>query len=447
MKDLTVGKEGRLILHFALPMLAGNIFQQGYNFVDSIIVGNYLGKEALAAVGASFPIIFTLISLIIGVSTGGTVVIAQYFGAKNLNNVRRTIDTLYIFFFFASIVLTTIGILSTDPIFRLIRLPDDILPHAKEYLNVYLLGLIVFFGFNGTSAILRGLGDSLTPLYFLIIASLFNIGFDCLFVIVFKWGIVGAAYATILAQGGAFITAIFYLNRTHKIIQFSLKDLVFDWKIFFSSIRIGLPSGLQHTFVSLGMLFIMGIVNMFGTNVVAGYSAALRIDSLALLPAMNFGQALATFTGQNIGANKKNRIKRGLLATFLMSSVVSIAVTIIVLLFGKYLMGWFTDDIDVINVGVKYLIIVSSFYLLFNAMFSVNGVLRGAGDTIIPMIITLISLWAVRIPLALVLSGNIGESGIWWATPIGWSFGITLSFLYYLTGNWRKFTVVKHHKH
>ena len=446
MKDLTVGKEGRLILHFALPMLAGNLFQQLYNFVDSIIVGRIIGKEALAAVGASFPIIFTYIALIIGIATGGTIVIAQFYGAKNIEKVRHTIDTLFIFFFFASIVFTTIGVLSSEKIFRLIKLPNDVLPYAVEYLNIYLFGLVVFFGFNATSAVLRGLGDSLTPLYFLIVATLLNIGFDYLFIKGFNWGIGGAAYATILSQGLAFISAIIYLNKTHKIIRFSLKNLVFDVKIFLTSLRIGIPTGMQHVFVSVGMILIMSIVNTFGTDVVAGYSAALRVDSMAMLPAMNFGQALATFVGQNIGANKKERIKSGLSSTILMSSAVSIFVTAIVILFGRNIMGWFTDDTDVINVGVRYLVIISSFYLLFNMMFSVNGVLRGAGDTIIPMLITLVTLWVVRIPMAWLLSkkAGLGEIGIWWATPITWIIGVALSYLYYRSGNWKKFAVVKH---
>ena len=178
MKDLTTGKESRLILNFALPMLLGNVFQQLYNIVDSIIVGNFIGKEALAAVGASFPIIFTLISLIIGIASGSTIVIAQYFGAKDVERVKRAIDTLYIFVFFASIFITIVGITFSEPIFRLLQLPEEILPEAKSYINVYMLGIIASFGFNGTSAILRGLGDSKTPMVFLIISTFFNIGFD-----------------------------------------------------------------------------------------------------------------------------------------------------------------------------------------------------------------------------------------------------------------------------
>lgn len=444
MKDLTTGKESRIILYFATPMLLGNIFQQLYNVVDSIIVGNYLGKEALGAVGASFPIIFTLISFIIGIGSGGTIVIAQYFGARKFDMVTKAIDTLYIFFFFASFVLTATGIYFSEDIFKITQLPEEIIPQAKTYLNTYLIGLIAFFGFNGTSAILRGLGDSKTPLYFLIIASVFNIGFDFLFIVGFKWGIAGAAWATIIAQAGAFITAVLYLNKTHKIINLNLRTIKFDGSIFAKTIKIGLPSGFQHTFVALGMIAMFRIVNEFGTNVVAAYSVAGRIDSLAMLPAMNFAQALSTFVGQNLGANQAGRVKTGLYATFFMSSLVSLVLSIGIILTRTYLMDLFTNDANVIEIGAQYLIIVSSFYLIFNSMFLFSGVLRGAGDTIVPMFLTLMSLWLIRVPLAWFLSQRIGVTGIWWAIPIAWFTSMFLSGIYYLTGNWKKSVIVKH---
>ncbi len=443
MRDLTKGNEARLIFNFAMPMLLGNLFQQLYNIVDTIIVGNFLGKEALAAVGASFPIVFTMISLIIGVASGGTIVIAQYFGAKQFDNVKKTIHTLYIFLTIASLILTFVGIFLTDDIFRLIKLPEELMPQATLYLSIYFSGLIAMFGFNATSAILRGLGDSKTPLYFLMVSTFFNIGFDLLFIVVFKWGIAGAAIATVISQAGAFLTAVVYLNRNHKLIDFNLSTWKFDRPIFRQSIRIGLPTGFQHTFVSIGMLAIMTIVNTFGTNIIAGYSAALRIDSLAVLPAMNFSAALATFVGQNIGAGKQERVRRGLIATLLMSAAISLTVTGVVVLFKFQLMGLFTDDPEVIRIGAEYLFIVSLFYLLFTVMFKINGVLRGAGDTIIPMFITLFSLWVIRVPFALYFSKILGEEGIWWSQPAGWGVGLILSFGYYLTGRWKKKGVVK----
>ncbi len=443
MKDLTTGNESKLILQFAAPMLLGNVFQQLYNIVDSIVVGNFLGKEALAAVGASFPIIFTLISLVIGFAMGATIIIAQYFGSKQMQKVKLTIDTLYIVLFYASIVTTIIGITLAGPILRLIQLPEEIYPQARLYLIIYLSGLIFFFGFNGTSAILRGLGDSKTPLYFLIIATLANIVLDLLFVIVFKWGIAGVAVATVISQGGAFFTALIYLDRTHPVMKFSLFGLKFDKEIFWKSVRIGLPSGLQQTFVSLGLLAITWIVNLFGVNVIAAYSIAMRIDSLASLPAMNFSAALSTFVGQNIGANKIERVKAGLMATLKMTTLISIFFSVVAILFSKYLMGLFTSDQEVIAIGVKYLIIVSSFYIFFSTLFIINGVMRGAGDTLIPMFITLFALWFARIPVAWLLSHRIGETGIWWSMPIGWFIGMAMGILYYWSGRWKKKSIIR----
>jgi putative MATE family efflux protein len=442
MKDLTKGKEGFLILKFALPMLLGNVFQQLYNVVDSVIVGNFIGKEALAAVGASFPIIFLFLSLIIGIASGSTIVIAQYFGAKDIEKVKRTINTLFIFLFFASIIASIISIYFSEDIFRLLRLPEEIIPQATTYFNIFMGGVVVSFGFNGTSAILRGLGDSKTPLYFLIISTFINIGLDLLFVLVFKWGIAGVAIATVLAQGGAFFTAVIYLNRTHKIIRFAFKDLKFDKIIFKKSIKIGLPTGLQQSFVAAGMMALISIVNGFGTNVIAAYSVAARIDSLASLAGMNFAAALATFTGQNIGAKKIDRVKAGLIATLKMSSVVSILVSAVVLIFGHFIMDLFTNDPEVIRIGKEYLTIVGAFYIVFTGMFIIAGVMRGAGDTVIPMFISLIALWVVRIPGAWILSKRFDEIGIWWAIPLGWFVGLLLSFIYYLTGNWKKKTVI-----
>jgi putative MATE family efflux protein len=444
MQDLTTGKEGRLIFNFAAPMLLGNIFQQLFSVVDSIVVGNYVGKTALAAVGASFPIIFVMVSLIIGIVMGTTVVISQYFGAGDLVKVRRAIDTMYIYSFVAGAIATVAGLIFAEPILRLLVLPEEIMPQAVQYLKIYFSGIIIFFGYNGTSAVLRGLGDSKTPLYFLIIATVVNIILVILFVGVFKWGVAGAAYATLLANGLAFALAIIWLNKTHKLIRIAIKGLHFDREIFSHSIRIGLPTGIQQTLVAVGNLALMGIVNTFGTNVIAAYSVANRVDMLAMVPAMSFSQAISTFVGQNIGANKTARIKAGLRSTIKMSGIVTIVTTLLIVFFGHILMNLFTKDPEVIRLGDQYLTIVSTFYIVFTMMFIYQGVMRGAGDTLIPMFFSLFSLWVIRIPLAFFLSGKFGETGIWWAIPSGWIIGLILSFSYYKTGRWKKKAVVKY---
>ena len=432
------------------------MFQQLYTFVDQIIVGRFLGKEALASVGASFPVIFTLIALIIGIATGGTIVISQFFGAKNITKVKRAIDTVFIVMAVFSVVMTVVGVSFAEPIFRLIKLPEELMPTATAYFTIYASGLVVFFGYNGVAAILRGLGDSITPLYFLLLATFLNIGLDLLFIVKLGWGIEGAAFATIIAQGIAFLVAVFYLNKNHELIKFNLREFAFDWAIFKQTIRIGLPTGLQQTFVALGMLALMGIVNVFGTDVVAGYTAAGRLDSLAVIPSMVFAQALATFVGQNIGAGRIDRVKKGLHRTLLMSSAIAVGITLLIILFKTPLMSLFTHDQAVIGIGEDYLTIVTSFYVLFTGMFVYGGVMRGAGDTLVPMFLTLISLWLIRIPAALLLSketveifgvsirgAGMGEAGIWWSIPTGWAFGMILSFIYYRTGRWKTKTVVK----
>jgi putative MATE family efflux protein len=437
MRDLTTGKESSQIFKFALPMLVGNLFQQFYNIVDSIIVGNFINKEALAAVGASFPVIFTLISFVIGIGSGATIVISQYFGAKKYDDVIKTIDTILIFMFFVSILISIIGLTFAEDIFRLLLLPENLIPQAVEYFQIYISGSFVFFGFYTTSSILRGLGDSKTPLYFIIVATIFNVLLDLLFIVVFEWGISGAALATVISQGGAFITAIIYLNRTHELINFSIKNLTFDREIFRKSLKIGLPTSFQQSFVALGMTALMGIVNQFGTNVIAAYSVAMRLNSLATLPAMNFGSALSMFVGQNLGADKLERVKSGYTSTIFMSVAISIIVSLLMVFFGQYFMQLFTNDEDVIAIGAEYLTIVGSFYAVFAIMFSTMGVLRGAGSTIIPMIASLLALWAVRLPIAYFLSDQIGYTGIWWANPIGWFIGLVIVVSYYLSGRWK----------
>jgi len=444
MKDLTVGKESKLILMFALPMLLGNVFQQLYNVVDSAIVGNFLGKEALSAVGASFPIMFALVSLLIGFTSGSSVIISQYYGAKDMQKVKTAIDTTYIVLFFASIIISILGISTSYYIFKLTGLPEHIIPQAKIYIDIMFAGTITMAGYNGTSGVLRGLGDSKTPLYFVIVSTLVNIGLVFLFVLGFGWGIAGTAAATVIAQGISFFLGIVYLHRSNHIIRFSLKTIKFDRKIFRQSLRIGLPTGFQQMFVALGAIMLFSIVNPFGTDTIAAFTVAGRIDSFALIPAMNFSFALSAFVGQNIGANKIDRVKAGLIATLKMTIVISLIFTAVSILFGRQIMNFFTHDSEVIRIGYHYLVIVSLFYIAFAVMFTFTGIFRGAGDTLIPMFITLMALWLIRIPLSYLLSRHFGAVGIWWGIPIAWVIGTIFTFIYYKTGRWKNKSVVKH---
>ena len=310
-------------------------------------------------------------------------------------------------------------------------------------MNIYLSGMVLLFGFNGTTSILRGLGDSKTPLVFTVIAAIINTLLDLLFVMVFKWGVASVAIATVIAHGFAFIGAIWYLNKTHPVINFSMKHLQFDWGIFKSCTKIGLPTGFQQSFVAIGMMAVMGIVNGFGTAAIAAYTIALRIDSFAKMPSIAFSSALSTFAGQNLGAFEEARAKQGLMSTLYISGAYSILVTILIVLFGRPLMTLFIDDPQVIKIGQDYLVIVSSFYVLFSIMFSLMGMMRGAGATIVPMMTTVFTLWIVRLPMSIWWSGKIGVTGIWWALPVSWGIGLVILLVYYSSGKWKRHVVVK----
>ncbi|QZE15039.1 MATE family efflux transporter [Halosquirtibacter laminarini] len=437
MQDLTKGNESRLLLTFVWPLILANIFQNLYNVVDSAIVGNFIGKQALASVGASFPIIYTLISLIIGVGSGASIVVSQYFGAKDNEKVKRTIDTVFIFFLGASFLITLIGIPLAPSIFRLMDLPAELQDSAVDYIQIYLSGIFVFFSFSGISSILRGLGDSKTPLKYMVFSTILNVVLDILFIVVFGWGIKGVAFATILSQAFALIGAIVHLNRTHDIIRLTFRRYHFDVTIFKEAVRIGLPTGLQQAFVAIGMMIMMRLVNGFGTNTVAAYAAAMRIDAFVKMPALTFASGLSSFVGQNLGAKLEGRARKGLKSTVFVSGAYCLIVAILIYLFGENVMSWFTKDPEVISIGYNYLWICSLMYWAFSLMFSFIGFLRGAGATLVPMYITLINLWIIRIPLAIFLSKSYGIMGLWSSFPISWVLGALGAGGYFFSNRWR----------
>lgn len=438
MKDFTSGPIGRQIILFSLPIIAGNLLMQLYQIVDSAIVGQYLGKEALAAVGASMPVVFAIIAMVIGVGSGASVVISQYFGRGKMEKVRITSDTLHIVLLVMGALIGLIGIFFSDSILRLTGLPEEIIPLGAEYLQVYLAGVFLLFGFNTISAILRGVGDSHTPLYFLALSSVLNVGLDYLFIVGFGWGVGSAAWATVIAQGTAYFAAIAYINRSKKIIfHIDLFHLKFNRKIFNQCIKFGLPTGVQQSFVALGAVALMTIINSFGTDTIAGMTAGMRIDALAVIPAMNFAMALTSFVGQNIGAGKIDRVKKGLAVTLVYSSITCVALSLMIVTLGEWMLSLFTPDVAVIEIGSRYLVIVSLFYILFSGMFIINGMLRGAGAVIFPMVSTFIALWGIRVPMAWILTEYIGIDGVSWSIVVGWGLGLAMSLWYYLSGRWR----------
>ena len=436
--DLTEGKVWKVIVRFAVPLLVGNLLQQFYNITDSIIVGQFLGKEALAAVSASFFIYYFIISLVIGVGSGTTVVISQLFGAKQYQKVQLAFSSFFIFMLVGGIILSIAGIIFAEPVFRLTNTPEEVIPQAVAYFRIYIGGTFLFVTFNSIISILRGVGESVRPMLFILITTVLNIAFDLLFILVFKWGIEGAARATVVSQGIGMCIALAYVNNTHPLLSIKKQDMPFDWKLFKESLKIGLPTSVQQCAIALGLIALLGIVNSFGTNTLTAYGAAGKIDTIITQAVLTLSGALAAFCGQNIGAGRLDRVKKGVQFTMYTNIALGLLTFAAVYLFGNEMMRIFTKDIDVVAIGKEYLLIIGGFFIVHGALNVYNGALRGAGDTLFPMITSLVCLWLIRIPLAYYLSSWLGRNGIWWAIGISITIGLIVTFVYYKIGFWKR---------
>ncbi|WP_301705394.1 MATE family efflux transporter, partial [uncultured Parabacteroides sp.] len=398
--DLTEGKVWKVIVRFALPLLIGNLLQQFYNITDSIIVGQFLGKEALAAVSASFFIYYFIISFVIGVGSGTTVVISQLFGAKQYQKVQLAFSSFFIFMLVGGVILSIAGIIFAEPVFRLTNTPEEVIPQAVAYFRIYIGGTFLFVTFNSVISILRGVGESVRPMLFILITTALNIALDLLFILVFKWGIEGAARATVISQGIGMCIALAYVNNTHPLLSIKKQDMLFDWKLFKESLKIGLPTSVQQCAIALGLIALLGIVNSFGTNTLTAYGAAGKIDTIITQAILTLSGALAAFCGQNIGAGKLDRVKKGVRFTMYTNIFLGLLTFAAVYLFGDEMMRVFTKDADVVAIGKEYLLIIGGFFIVHGALNVYNGALRGAGDTLFPMLTSLVCLWLIRIPLA-----------------------------------------------
>ena len=436
--DLTEGKVWKVIVRFAVPLLVGNLLQQFYNITDSIIVGQFLGKEALAAVSASFFIYYFIISLVIGVGSGTTVVISQLFGAKQYQKVQLAFSSFFIFMLVGGIILSIAGIIFAEPVFRLTNTPEEVIPQAVAYFRIYIGGTFLFVTFNSIISILRGVGESVRPMLFILITTVLNIAFDLLFILVFKWGIEGAARATVVSQGIGMCIALAYVNNTHPLLSIKKQDMLFDWKLFKESLKIGLPTSVQQCAIALGLIALLGIVNSFGTNTLTAYGAAGKIDTIITQAVLTLSGALAAFCGQNIGAGRLDRVKKGVQFTMYTNIALGLLTFAAVYLFGNEMMRIFTKDIDVVAIGKEYLLIIGGFFIVHGALNVYNGALRGAGDTLFPMITSLVCLWLIRIPLAYYLSSWLGRNGIWWAIGISITIALIVTFVYYKIGFWKR---------
>lgn len=441
--NLTHGPVWKVIVRFALPLLVGNLLQQLYNITDSIIVGQFLGKEALAAVSASFFIYYFIISLVIGIGSGTSVVVSQFFGAQQYDKVQRAFSSFFIFMLVAGILLSITGIIFAEKIFRLTNTPEEVIPAAVAYFKIYVGGTFLFVTFNSIISILRGVGESLRPMIFILITTVLNIVLDLLFIVGFGWGIEGAARATIISQGIGMCIALGYVNNTHPLLSIKKQDMLFDGKLFKEGLKIGLPTSIQQCAIALGLIALLGIVNSFGTNTLTAYGAAGKIDTIITQAILTLSGALAAFCGQNIGAGRLDRVRTGVRFTMRVNIIFGLLTFGAVYLFGENMMYAFTKDPDVVAIGKEYLLIVGGFFLVHGALNVFNGALRGAGDTLFPMVTSLVCLWLIRIPLAYQLSAWMGRTGIWWAIGISIAIGLIVTYIYYKTGIWKRRCVVK----
>ena len=436
-RDLTRGAVWKVILRFAFPLLIGNLLQQFYNVTDSVIVGQFLGKESLAAVSASFFIYYFIISLVIGIGSGTSVVISQFFGAKEFDKVQKTFSSFFIFMLVAGVLLSIAGIIFAEPMFRLTNTPEDVIPQAVAYFRIYVGGTFLFVTFNSIISILRGVGESVRPMLFILLTTILNIALDLLFIVVFKWGIEGAARATVIAQGIGMCVALGYVNNTHPLLSIKKQDLLFDMGLFKEGLRIGLPSSVQQCAISLGLIALLGIVNSFGTDTLTAYGAAGKIDTIIIQAVLTLSGALAAFCGQNIGAGRLDRVRDGVRFAMLVNLLLGLATFTAIYFFGDKMMLAFTKDPEVIRIGKEYLLIMGGFFVVHGGLNVFNGALRGAGDTLFPMAVSITCLWLIRIPLAYWFSSIWGRSGIWWAIGASLCIGLTITYIYYKLGFWK----------
>lgn len=433
------------ILTFSLPIFLGSVFQQLYNMVDSIVVGKYVSADALAAVGSTGTISMLLIGIMMGFPTGASVVAAQFAGAGHKHKIKSTISTTLWFLLGLAVVLTVIGLALSETIMQLVNVPENIFADAVTYFRIFIAGMLFMSLYNFFASFLRALGDSTTPLIFLIISSVLNIVGDLLFVIVFRMGVAGVAWATVLSQAVSVVLCFIYVSRTSEYFQFKKGELVFDKVLFRSILRLGLPASLQSSITSLGMITVQGLINSYGSVCMAAYTSANKMEGLSHLPVMGLSQALSLYTGQNIGARQIDRARKGLVQSIVFALALSLVMAGIIILAGPYIMRLFVNDTDVqvIEIGANFMKIWAPFILFHAAAQSYVAFLRGSGDSIAAMISMFFDL-GVRTVFAYVfaIGLDMGFMGIAYSLPCGWVACAAFAFIRYLSGKWKSKAVV-----
>jgi putative MATE family efflux protein len=437
--DLLTGTPWKKLLHFAVPLFIGNLFQQLYNTVDTIIVGRWVGHVALAAVGVSSPILFFLVSIFMGVAMGSSVLVAQYYGARNAPALRKTLHTAIMLALLVGVMLSVIGFVFSPAVLRLLNTPEDTYNQALTYARILFSGIVGQMIYNMTSGFMRGQGNSRMPVIILIVSSVLNIILDLVFIIPLHMGVAGAAWATIISQFISGVIAVYALHRTSPLTRISLKELKIDWYQTKEIFKIGIPTACQQAILSLGGMIIMSFITTYGTTTIAGYSAAMKVDMIAVMPIMSFSMAMTAYTGQNIGAARMDRVYLGAKQGFTLLAIVTVVLSSVLLIFGKQILMLFTDNVPTIEAGYRMMRTVVPFYLLMATIQTLGGVMRGAGATVIPMINAIVMNIVARIPLVILLNNLMHNAdAVYWSQVGGWAIGGIHMFISYNQGKWKQ---------
>lgn len=438
-KDLTVGDPAKVLWKFCLPLFGSIIFQQLYNIADSFVAGKFIGENALAAVGNSYEITLIFIAFAFGCNIGCSVIVSQLFGAKKLGEMKTAVYTTFISSAVVCAALMLAGTLGCDGLLRLINTPENVFADSKLYLDIYILGLPFVFFYNVATGIFSALGDSKTPFIFLAASSTSNIFMDILFVTAFKMGVAGVAWATFLCQGVSCVLAVLFVLRRLRGVETDEKSALFSFPLFCRIAAIAVPSILQQSFISVGNIVIQGVINSFGSGVMAGYSASVKLNNLVITSLTTLGNGISNFTAQNIGAGKMERVRSGFKAGLKLVWMLCLPIVALYLLGGRMLVNIFMNEPSeaAMASGVQFLRIVSPFYFVVSCKLVSDGVLRGAGLMKEFMAATFTDL-ILRVGLAIVLSKALGAVGVWCAWPIGWSIAMVMSVIFYRRGPWEK---------
>ena len=432
--NLTQGGITGTLLRFTLPMMAGALLQQCYNIADTLIVGQFVGPEALAAVGSAYTLMVFLCSILLGLSLGSSTVFSQQYGRGSLSALRHSTWVSFVLIFAVTVVLNVAAFLALDPILRFLQVPAEVYPLMRDYLWIIFWGILFTFIYNFYAALLRAVGDSVTPLWFLSLSVVLNIGLDLFFILALDWGIEGAAAATVIAQGAAALGIVIYTYRKRPELKIQRDEIYLDRPTLKEITEFSTLTCVQQSVMNLGILMVQGLVNSFGTVVMAAFAAAVKIDAFAYMPVQEFGNAFSTFVAQNFGARKRQRIRRGIRQALLITCLFSLAVSLLIFLFAEPLMLIFVkpDEVEILRIGAQYLRIEGAFYALIGILFLLYGYYRSVRMPGMSVILTVLSL-GTRVALSYILASlpAVGVTGIWWSIPIGWFIADLVGIVYY----------------